>query len=1348
MQRERYNQYQDLLPGLSQKLKFLSFLCFFLWAIPGQSQKPNSTFQFKQEGLLKVTNFLPNEYKGHAQNWSISQDKRGVMYIANINGVLQYDGHEWRSFPIKDFQVARDKNGRIYTHLGYLEVDSLNQIQYHSFKPLLATKDYSLTNFATREIVITDKFVAFHKVGSLILYQNNQLEVIPLSNDFIRPMFSINQEIYMAKKGTGLMKLTAQKQWKLVFGGEIFADKNITSAVPFGQDQWLLSTFQNGLYLMDSTGFRAWDVPSNNFLKSNQINCSLVLSDRLIALGTLRNGVMIIDHQGNLVQHINQSNGLKSNYVRALFLDKDKALWLALNNGIARVETDSPFSLWNQEVGLKGSVNYIAALHRNRFYVGTSQGVFYRNYQTPSIPNSSRGQFKLIANTSGSIYHLLTTSKGILCAHRKGVFLVQDTTAQKLVTTPSIVFTMIPASFAGKKYAVAGTTKGMLLLEETASGWRYKFPIQGHQVYTRHLYQDAQGYLWITAEEGIYRMKLSPTLDRIVEKKLYAIREGLPTEKENRVFGLFNQQLLVGTTQGVYIYEAAKDRFTPHPIFTTQLKIKDVVQWIKADKQGGIWLWTKSGVIYAKQEENNNFTLERNLFKPYRELFSNYIAPQVIPINKQNILFATRDGVVHYNSLLKTDYQKPFEVLIRKVSIVKGKDSLFFGGNFTQARPDVFISDQPNTKIPTFPYKFNHLRFTCSAVYYANAPQTQYQYLLDGFEKKWSDWTTTTSKEFTNLPAGSYTFKVRARNVYGTLGKIAIYRFTINPPWYQTNWAYGAFGLLICLLLWGIIYLNTYRLKQHKNHLETVVNERTQEIRQQNHTLETQKEEILTQAQKLEEQTNYLKSANDEIAHQNIELEKQKEEILTQAQNLSKQAEYLRFANQEIAQKNSVLEKQKEEINQAYQNIQLLSEIGKKITSTFSSRDINQIVYESIQDLMDVAAFGIGYYKSKDNIIDYGGYFYQGQAPIPPTVSMESKNHLAVYCIEHQKEVVVGDIATEYTNYVPTLADYKKEDLYNSMIYLPLIVRDEIIGVLSIKSHKKHAYNQNQLNILRNLSIYIAIATKNATSFAILDLQNHLITDSIVYAQNIQQAILPTPTTLKECLNEYFLIYWPKDIVSGDFYWLFEHTIPQTQETFTFIAVIDCTGHGVPGAFMSLIGYQMLDEIVKEKQVLEPHLILECLDKLIIDSLKQKESDNTEGMDVCMCRLKKRSDGQTEVHFSGARRDLVYVEHNILSKIKGDRTSIGGYFEGNHKRFKNHVITLAPGTLLYLSSDGMADMPNAKRRSFSSRRLEELLKTNAPLPLVKQKQAVIKAINTHRGKQEQRDDVTLLAVKL
>mgnify|MGYP001794850346 CR=1 FL=1 len=1342
MQRE-LNQYHCPFPDLQQAITPILFLYFFLCFVTVYGQD-HSLVEIKKEGVLKVTNFLPNEYKGHAQNWSITQDNRGVIYVANINGILQYDGHEWRSLPVEDFQVARDKNGRIYTHLGYLEADSLNQIQYHSLKSLLPAKKQALHNFNTREIVLNDNFIAFHKVGSLSIYQNNQLKVIPLSSEFLRPALAINQTVYMTKKGTGLMKLTKQRQWQLVPGGETFADKNITSAVAFGKGQWLLSTLQNGLYLMDATGFRAWNVPVNIFLKNNQINCSLPLSDNLIAFGTVHNGVVIIDHQGNIVQRINQRNGLNSNYVRALFLDQDNALWLALNNGVALVEINSPFSLWNQQVGLKGAVNHIAELYQNRFYVGTSQGVFYRAYHTQSIPDAPKGRFKLIDNTKGSVYHLLNTKNGILSAHRKGIFLIKDTTAQKLVTTPSVVFTIIPASFAGKEYTIAGTGKGMLLLEKTENGWQYKHPIQGHDVYTRHFYQDPQGYLWVTTEEGIYRFKLSTSLDRIVEKKLYTVSEGLPAEKENRVFGLVNQSMLIGTVKGIYIYDRSSDRFKPY----SQLKVNGVIQWIKSDKPGNLWLWTKSGVVYAQKKGANRFVLEHHPFNQYRELFSHYVAPQVIPIDDKNVLFTTRDGVLHYNSLLKKKHQKPFELLIRKVSIVNGKDSLVFGGNFTREQPDIFVSDQPDSKVFTFPYQFNHLHFTCSAIYYPNSHLTQYQYLLEGFETKWSDWTSMTNKEFTNLPAGSYTFKVRARNVQGTLSNVATYRFVIAPPWYQTTQAYIVFGLLGLLLVWGIVYLNTYRLKRQKSHLQTVVNERTQEIRHQNQTLETQKEEILTQAQKLEEQTHYLKSANDEIAQKNTELEKQKEEILAQSQNLTEQANYLKFANQEIAQQNNVLEKQKDALQEAYQNIQLLSEIGKKITSTFSSKAINRIVQENIRDLMDVAAFGIGYYKSDERIIDYGGYFYQGQAPLPPTVPMDKKNHLAVYCIEHQTEVVVGDIATEYHQYVPNLDDYKPEDLYNSMIYLPLTVRDEIIGVLSVKSHKKHAYDQNQIHILRNLSIYIAIATKNSTSFAILNLQNHLITDSIMYAQNIQQAILPTSTSLKNCLNDYFLIYWPKDIVSGDFYWLFEHTVPQTQEKFTFIAVIDCTGHGVPGAFMSMIGYQLMDEIVKEKQIMEPNLILECLDALIVDSLKQKESENTEGMDVCLCRLKQLDDGNTEVHFSGARRNLVYIEHNELYKIKGDRTSIGGYFEETPKRFKNNVITLAPDTLLYLSSDGLADIPNARRRSFSSKRLENLLKINAHLPLDQQKQEVIQAINTYKGNQEQRDDITLLAVRL
>lgn len=1269
---------------LKKVLLILSLCCYSIQAI-GQSI---SNFKVKNDGLLKVTNYLPSEYKGHAQNWSFAQDARGVIYVGNMTGALQFDGSQWRKLPIETYQVVKGASGRIYTGFGYFKTNQVGQLEYQSFLNLVPKDFQKIASPSTRTIIATPKMVAFYKIGGLFIYQQGKIKALPLSPDFIEPLHHMDGELLMVKKNIGLMKLTGnsntQRKWELIPGGDFFADKRVTSIIPFTQGQWLLSTYQNGLYILDKTGIKPWDVSANEFLKNNQINCSLVLNKNQIAFGTLRNGVLILNKQGKPIQWINQRNGLTTNYVRSLFLDKDKTLWIGLNNGIARVEIATPFSFWNKNIGLKGALNHIAGLHKGKFYVGTSQGVFYRDYAHYVNPLRTQSQFKPIEATKGSIFYLLDTPDGVLCANRKGIHLIKDTTATQLVSTRSTAFTIITLPKQNHKYAIATTSKDLILLENKDKQWRYKSIIEGYKGYIRYLHQTMDGYVWITAKAGVYRFKLSDSLDKIIEQKLYTTEHGLPHNDNNNVFGLSNGEFVCGTSKGIYLYDKTKDKFEPHPLFHQKLKITEHIQWIKEGKQNTTWIWTKTGIVYIKKNKQGKYVIERNLFNKYQELFSNYMAPHVIPIDEKNILFETRHGVVHYNSTIDKNYQQPFNVLIRKVSTTKGIDSLLFAGNFSAGDADKIISKQPDNHMHILPFQSNNIYFSFSAVFFEDAPKTQYSYLLENFDAEWSEWTHENKKEYTNLPAGKYTFRVKARNVYGAVSKETTYKFEITPPWYQTTWAYMLFVVVGVVLFWGTIQLYTRRLKQQKEKLEILVHERTQ---------------------KIEAQADTLKEINEEIIQQ------------------------------------------RDKIDQAYQNVQLLSEIGKDITATFSMADISNIVYQRIQNVMDVEEFGIGYYLPKQDAISFSNYYHKGKTLPPLTVPMSTKNRLAVHCVAHKKEIIIGDLVNEYQGYVEKLEGYGDDELLNSMICLPLLAGGEVIGIASVQSSRKNAYSKHQINIFRNLAIYIAIALKNANSYTQIDHQNMKITDSIRYAQNIQATILPSDKMMHRCFEDHAIVYWPKDIVSGDFYWLLQVNHPQTNDLYTFVSVIDCTGHGVPGAFMSLIGYQLLNDIV-QRHVLEPHLMLEELDRLIVKALRQRETENKDGMDVCMCRLQKLEDGTTELLYSGAKRDLFYMEEGEWKMIKGDRVFIGGFSEGKDTKFNNNVRTLQAGTQIYMSSDGIADMPNDRRRSFGMRRLNNTLQDNAHLPMEQQKQRLIEAIRAHQGNQEQRDDVTLLAVKI
>jgi serine phosphatase RsbU (regulator of sigma subunit) len=257
----------------------------------------------------------------------------------------------------------------------------------------------------------------------------------------------------------------------------------------------------------------------------------------------------------------------------------------------------------------------------------------------------------------------------------------------------------------------------------------------------------------------------------------------------------------------------------------------------------------------------------------------------------------------------------------------------------------------------------------------------------------------------------------------------------------------------------------------------------------------------------------------------------------------------------------------------------------------------------------------------------------------------------------------------------------------------------------------------------------------------ILDIQNQKINASLQYAQNIQRAILPAKNQIRN-LFESFIIYRPKDIVSGDFYWF-----AKLKDT-AFLAAVDCTGHGVPGAFMSMIGNSLLNEIVLEKQVTEPAKILSLLNEKIVESLRQEETENNDGMDVCFISFDLKSN---KITFSGAKRPLLIFKNKMseLDEIKGDRISIGGAKKKkDDEKFINHIINAEKGDILFLSSDGLTDQNNLERKRFGSDRLKEIILNNISEPMVKQKEIIEKELNDFQQDEEQRDDITLIGIKI
>ena len=242
---------------------------------------------------------------------------------------------------------------------------------------------------------------------------------------------------------------------------------------------------------------------------------------------------------------------------------------------------------------------------------------------------------------------------------------------------------------------------------------------------------------------------------------------------------------------------------------------------------------------------------------------------------------------------------------------------------------------------------------------------------------------------------------------------------------------------------------------------------------------------------------------------------------------------------------------------------------------------------------------------------------------------------------------------------------------------------------------------------------------------------------------------MPTESDLNYYFNS-FVVYHPKDIVSGDFYW-YHREVDTDKETHIF-GVIDCTGHGVPGAFMSLIGVNLLDQIVKQRKIYSPATILDELNKAVRAALRQEETENNDGMEAVLCKIEKYIDGKIMLTYEGAKFPLRHYirSQNKIEAYKTSRRQIGGKFRNIESivKFEDHTLEIHTGDRIYMASDGIGDQNNYERKRYSSKRLEEAIIESVRMSMPEQRDHIWNDVSAFMRNCEQRDDITVLGIEV
>jgi serine phosphatase RsbU (regulator of sigma subunit)/FixJ family two-component response regulator len=323
--------------------------------------------------------------------------------------------------------------------------------------------------------------------------------------------------------------------------------------------------------------------------------------------------------------------------------------------------------------------------------------------------------------------------------------------------------------------------------------------------------------------------------------------------------------------------------------------------------------------------------------------------------------------------------------------------------------------------------------------------------------------------------------------------------------------------------------------------------------------------------------------------------------------------------------------------------------------------------------------------------------------------------------------------------------------LLGSFYCVPFERKERCVATLYLESEKKRGhFTPKRIEFINTVVAQAAVSLENALLYEsveqkvrdrtrLLDLKNRDVETAVEYARKIQYAILPDASGLEKYFSKAFVWYEAKDVVSGDFYWFGE------KNGFVFIAAVDCTGHGVPGAFMSVLGYALLNQVIMEQGIVETDQILYALHERVVSMLsrKQKEKDRLDGMDVALCRFDLK---KNVIRFSGANRPLLHYGLHGMTEYKPARHAVGSSYDT--PVFHAETIKFTPGDSVYLFTDGLGEQIGGdKRQKFSYRRVVNTIEYYAGEPLEKQKEMLVQAYNDWRGTYPQTDDLLVIGVR-
>lgn len=808
------NHYRFTL-GKALCLNFIFIFSFF-----------NSVFAQEQVGKPKIINYSYQDYGAQPVNWWVLEGDDGIMYFANTSGVLQYDGVSWEVIPLKNYVSARslvkDDKGTIYvageSEFGYLEPDSKGELNFVSLRDKIPEEHKAVTT--VWEVDYYKGKIFYRTNNKIYIWDGDKIEVL-VSEDGFHVGKVIDDKYYVRIWGRGLCVLENGK-FKVVPDGEKFASERIYSMLPYDSQTILIGSRTQGFYLYDGSTFEPFKTELDELVKGGLYLPGVALDDGRFVFNTFGNGAYLMSHDGKLLQSYTAKTGLQNSTVDYTYVDSRGILWMASFTGISKIDLNSPFTYLDTDIGLGSSS--VLDTHRlgNMVYFTTADGVYYLEDGTneAKLMKGTGGQGGKFTETRGRLYTGLSSM---------GMFEIKGKTFEYIRQS-------IDYNFRSRFSRISSYDKNRMFAFHEAGVTSFYFDEEVNQFVfesemDKNAYgsfsEDEEGNIWIGADvDGEVVFLDTEIVDskmdlKASKVKVYDSQNGLPQNTYIFFREIFGERHFSTPYGETYSFDPESETFNEKKFFYNDLIDLESPGFLRIERESANRLWfdVGSGVTIAQKNADGTFDLDTDTFNELNNLDLLSVHPEKRkPDGTQIVWFSGPDGVVRYEGKMAKRVLPNFDLKIRSINITG--DSLVYAGAIEL--PKEFNLDFQN----------NTLSFNYAAPLYIAQNSMQYSTKLEGLNDKWSEWSKQTTKEYINLPAGSYTFNAKAKSLFGDETEVTSFSFTVAPPWYKTWWAYALYALGILGFIYFSVKTRTKILLNQQKVLEDTVEERTKEANQ------------------------------------------------------------------------------------------------------------------------------------------------------------------------------------------------------------------------------------------------------------------------------------------------------------------------------------------------------------------------------------------------------------------------------------------------------------------------------------------------------------------------------------